>query len=119
MASEFAQKVKTTGWNATRGAWVKTASGTWKDVDQIYIKTTGWNNASGQESVQQQYYIANGQESKHKRCTRMLSYIANAQEQIYQVGTTKILTLQMHKKQILEMQDNLQSINTQHLLKNL
>ena len=34
------QKVKTpTGWNATRGAWVKTASNTWKDVDQINIKT--------------------------------------------------------------------------------
>ena len=58
------QKVKTpSGWNATRGAWVKTASGTWKDVDQIYIKTpTGWNNASGQQSVQQPYpYIANAQ----------------------------------------------------------
>ncbi len=48
------QKVKTpTGWNATRGAWVKTDSGTWKAADQIYVKTpTGWNNASGHKSVQ-------------------------------------------------------------------
>ena len=55
------QKVKTpTGWNATRGAWVKTGSTTWKAVEQIYIKTpTGWNNASGQELVQAPYpYIA-------------------------------------------------------------
>ena len=52
------QKVKTSGWSATRG-WVKTASGTWKDVEQIYIKTpSGWNNASGQESVQQHVLIS-------------------------------------------------------------
>ena len=77
------QKVKTpTGWNATRGAWVKTASGTWKDVDQIYIKTpTGWNNASGQESVQQPYpYIANGQEPNIRDKQNPYPYIANAQE---------------------------------------
>ena len=44
------QSVKTpTGWNATQGAWVKSGSGTWSAVDQIYINTpTGWNNASGQ-----------------------------------------------------------------------
>ena len=49
------QKVKTpSGWNSTQGAWVKTASNTWKDVDQIYIKTpSGWNNASGQQPTQQ------------------------------------------------------------------
>ena len=39
------QKVKTpSGWNTTRGAWVKTASGTWKDVDQIYIKTVSYTH---------------------------------------------------------------------------
>ncbi|SVC27466.1 uncharacterized protein METZ01_LOCUS280320, partial [marine metagenome] len=48
------QKVKTpAGWNATQGAWVKTAPTTWKAVDQIYVKTgaTTWNNASGQEAT--------------------------------------------------------------------
>ena len=31
------QKVKTpTGWNSTRGAWVKTDTGTWKDVIAVY-----------------------------------------------------------------------------------
>ena len=77
------QKVKTpSGWNTTRGAWVKTASGTWKDVDQIYIKTpTGWNNASGQETVQQPYpYIANAQEPNIRDKQNPYPYIANAQE---------------------------------------
>ena len=77
------QKVKTpSGWNTTRGAWVKTASGTWKDVDQIYIKTpTGWNNASGQETVQHPYpYIANAQEPNIRAKQNPYPYIANAQE---------------------------------------
>ena len=67
------QSVKTpTGWNATQGAWVKSGSGTWSAVDQIYIKTpTGWNNASGQELTQVPYpYIANSQ----------TPYIADAQQ---------------------------------------
>ena len=79
------QKVKTpSGWSATRGAWVKTASGTWKDVDQIYIKTpSGWNNASGQESVQQPYpYIANAQNPFIRNGQQPYPYIANAQEPV-------------------------------------
>ena len=77
------QKVKTpTGWNSTRGAWVKTASGTWKDAEQIYVKTpTGWNNASGQASVQQPYpYIANNQQPNIRNKQNPYPYIANAQE---------------------------------------
>ena len=79
------QKVKTpSGWSATRGAWVKTASGTWKDVDQIYIKTpSGWNNASGQESVQQPYpYIANAQNPFIRNAQQPYPYIANAQNPV-------------------------------------
>ena len=59
------QRVKTpSGWNATRGAWVKTGAQTWKAVEQVYIKTpSGWNNASGQELVQSPYpYIANARQ---------------------------------------------------------
>ena len=90
------QKVKTpTGWNATRGAWVKTASGTWKDVDQIYIKTTGWNNASGQESVQQISLYRKWSRTKHKRCTESLSLYCKRTRTKYQVGTT---TLSLHCK---------------------
>ena len=77
------QKVKTpTGWNATQGAWVKTASQTWKAVDQIYIKTPdGWNNASGQEATQIAYpYIANGQEPNIRNRQKAYPYIAKAQE---------------------------------------
>jgi hypothetical protein len=79
------QKVKTpTGWNSTRGAWVKTASNTWKDVDQIYIKTpTGWNNASGQEATQIPYpYIANGQSPFIRNAQQPYPYIANAQNPV-------------------------------------
>ena len=76
------QKVKTpTGWNVTRGAWVKTGLTTWKDVDQIYIKTAGWNNASGQEATQQPYpYIANNQQPNIRQQPAPYPYIANAQE---------------------------------------
>ena len=76
------QKVKTpAGWNATQGAWVKTASSTWKAVDQIYVKTpTGWNDASGQQSVQQPYpYIANSQTPYIANAQQPYPYIANAQ----------------------------------------
>ena len=76
------QKVKTpTGWNATRGAWVKTGPSTWKDVDQIYVKTpTGWNNASGQAIVQSPYpYIANGQQPYIANAQQPYPYIANSQ----------------------------------------
>jgi len=76
------QSVKTpTGWNATRGAWVKTASSTWKAVDQIYIKTpTGWNNASGQELTQNPYpYIANSQTPYIANAQQPYPYIANSQ----------------------------------------
>ncbi len=76
------QHVKTpSGWNATQGAWVKTASTTWKAVDQVYIKTpSGWNNASGQSSVQQPYpYIANAQSPSIANAQQPYPYIANAQ----------------------------------------
>jgi hypothetical protein len=79
------QKVKTpTGWNSTRGAWVKTASNTWKDVDQIYIKTpSGWNNASGQEATQIPYpYIANAQNPFIRDAQQPYPYIANAQNPV-------------------------------------
>ena len=79
------QKVKTpSGWNATRGAWVKTASNTWKDVDQIYIKTpSGWNNASGQEATQIPYpYIANAQNPFIRDAQQPYPYIANAQNPV-------------------------------------
>jgi hypothetical protein len=79
------QKVKTpTGWNATRGAWVKTESNTWKDVDQIYIKTpSGWNNASGQEATQIPYpYIANAQNPFIRNAQQPYPYIANAQNPV-------------------------------------
>ena len=61
------QRVKTpSGWNGTRGAWVKTGATTWKAVEQIYIKTpSGWNNASGQKLVQSPYpYIANARQQE-------------------------------------------------------
>ena len=76
------QKVKTpSGWNATQGGWVKTASGTWKAADQIYVKTpTGWNNASGQSNVQQPYpYIANAQQPYIANAQQPYPYIANSQ----------------------------------------
>ena len=86
------QKVKTpTGWNATQGAWVKTASNTWKDVDQIYIKTpSGWNNASGQEATQIPYpYIANAQNPFIRNAQQPYPYIANAPS--YQRITARFL----------------------------
>ena len=76
------QKVKTpSGWNSTRGAWVKTGANTWTDADQIYVKTpTGWNNASGQEAVQQPYpYIANAQNPVIRQQPATYPYIAAAQ----------------------------------------
>ena len=79
------QKVKTpSGWNSTRGAWVKTDTNTWKDVDQIYIKTpSGWNNASGQEATQIPYpYIANAQNPFIRDAQQPYPYIANAQNPV-------------------------------------
>jgi hypothetical protein len=76
------QKVKTpSGWNATQGAWVKTAGTTWKAVEQIYVKTpAGWNNASGQEATQIPYpYIANNQTPYIAAAQQPYIYQANAQ----------------------------------------
>ena len=62
----------------------KTASNTWKDVDQIYIKTlSGWNNASGQEATQIPYpYIANAQNPFIRDAQQPYPYIANAQNPV-------------------------------------